>query len=76
MTAEEEFSDACLSVYGIVPPRVLVGRWSGERYAVQMTQPDGSRGWEAASEDAASAHGRRYGWDRVAQVVPGWDESR
>lgn len=66
----DDYSDAALSVYRILAPAQLANAWRGEPYAVQVTRPDGRLAWLAATEDEASAHGRRFGWNRVAAIVP------
>lgn len=66
----DDYSDAALSVYRILAPWHLADVWRGEPYAVQVTRPDGQLAWVAATEEEASAHGRRFGWDRVAAIVP------
>lgn len=66
----DDYSDAALSVYRILEPAQLANTWCGEPYAVQITRTDGRLAWLAATEDEASTHGRRFGWDWVAAIVP------
>lgn len=66
----DDYSDAALSVFRMLAPAQLADTWCGELYAVQVTRPDGRLVWVAVTEDEASAHGRWFGWDRVAAIVP------
>lgn len=72
----DDYSDAALSVYRMLTPTQLADSWRGEPYAVQVDRPDGGLTWLAATEDEASAHGRWFGWDRVAAIVPPGSKER